>query len=419
VGLPLSRKQIAAIVGNEDARITVLEGAVRSGKTFATNLRFFRMVSRAPATGLILIVGRTLQTIERNILEPMADEALFGPLAATVTHTRGASTAKIMGREVHLIGAADARAETKLRGLTACLALADEATLLPEEFWVQLLARLSVPGAQLLATTNPGSPRHWLKTGFLDRADNPDLSLARYHFTLDDNPSLTREYVAALKAANRGLFYKRNVQGLWVSAEGAIYEEWDEDTHVVADADLPPMDRVLACGIDYGTTNATRGYLLGLARDPDTGRHGLYVLDEWAPTRSTDAALSKSLREWLAERPAPEWVAVDPAAASFKLQLFGDGVGNVMNAPNAVVDGIRVVKSVLASGDLHVSSTCEHLIRWFPEYAWDAKAAERGQDAPIKRDDHEVDALRYAIVSTRHLWSPYLAANPTRAHAAA
>nr|WP_192927645.1 PBSX family phage terminase large subunit [Enterococcus hirae] len=409
--MPLSRKQIAAIVGAEDAAITILEGAVRSGKTFAVCLRFYAMVADAPRSGLILITGRTLQTIERNIIEPMQDPELFGELALTVQHTRGSSTATIMGREVHLIGAADARAENKLRGLTACLAMADEATLMPEEFWTQLLARLSVNGAKLLATTNPGSPRHWLKTKFLDRASEPDLRLARFHFTLEDNPSLSDEYKRGLRASNTGLFYRRNVLGEWVAAEGSIYDMFDPDLHVIPHASLPPMERVLAAGIDYGDTHPTRGVLLGLGRTR-AGVATLYVIDEWVPGAMVMADRSLSFRTWLANQPEqawrfPSWIVVDSAAAAFKMQLFYDGLRNVMNSDKAsVVDGIRTVASLLTTGRLLISDRCKHLIDELPSYAWDPKATERGEDAPLKTEDDSADALRYAIHTTRNLWRP-------------
>ncbi|MEV0444773.1 terminase family protein, partial [Streptomyces spectabilis] len=177
--LPISRKQ-ARTVGQATARLNLWHGSVRSGKTVASLLAFAIAVAEAGPSGLLIICGRSLQTIERNCLEPLQDPALFGPLARHVRHTRGATTATILGRTVHLIGAADARAEGRLRGLTAQLAYVDEATLLPEGFWTQLLARLSVPGARAYATTNPDSPRHWLKTGYLDRAH--ELNLRAWHY---------------------------------------------------------------------------------------------------------------------------------------------------------------------------------------------------------------------------------------------
>ncbi|MFD0496818.1 terminase large subunit domain-containing protein [Streptomyces rhizosphaericus] len=194
---PLSTKQLDSI-RQATARINLWHGSVRSGKTIASLLAFLLAVRRAPTSGLILIAGRSLQTIERNIVEPLQDPALFGAAADEVRHTRGATTASILGRTVHLIGASDARAEGRLRGLTASLAYVDEVTLLPEAFFVQLLARLSVPGARLLGTTNPDSPRHWLKVGYLDRQH--ELDLASWHFKLADNPSLSPAYVASLAA---------------------------------------------------------------------------------------------------------------------------------------------------------------------------------------------------------------------------
>ncbi|MGW0465430.1 terminase large subunit domain-containing protein [Streptomyces sp. NPDC003027] len=126
-------------------------------------------------------------------------------------HTRGATTAVILGRVVHLVGASDAQAEGRLRGLTASLAYCDEITLMPEGFFTQLLARLSVPGARLLGTTNPDSPRHWFKVNYLDRQS--ELDLASWHFRLADNPSLCPAYVAALSAEYSGLWRRRMIDG--------------------------------------------------------------------------------------------------------------------------------------------------------------------------------------------------------------
>jgi hypothetical protein len=168
------------------------------------------------------------------------------------------------------------------------------------------------------------------------------------------------------------------------------------------------MDRVLALGVDYGDTHLTRGMLLGLGRDKaETSR--LYVLDEWAPGRMTVGEHSADLRAWLgrlepAAWRAPEWVFVDPAAASFKHQLFYDGMGNVANALNDVLSGIRTVSSLLATDRLLVSDRCTNLVDQIPAYVWDPKATLRGEDKPVKAEDDEVDALRYSIFSTRALW---------------
>ncbi|GGY28043.1 PBSX family phage terminase large subunit [Streptomyces xanthochromogenes] len=396
----LSDKQLASL-RESVARINVWHGSVRSGKTIASLLRFLFAVRRAPASGLILIVGRSLATIERNVIEPLQDPLLFTDTAAEVHHTRGATTAVILGRVVHLIGASDARSEGRLRGLTASVAYADEITLLPEPFFVQLLARLSVPGAILLGTTNPDGPRHWLKAQYLDRQH--ELDLRSWHFQLADNPALSPEYVAALAAEYTGLWRRRMILGEWCVAEGAVYDAYDEQRHVVDT--LPAMRRYWA-GVDYGTSNPFSMVLLGLGED---GR--LYAVGEWrhdsrAERRQmTDAAYSRAVRDWLDEQGiAPEWTFIDPSAASFSTQLWADGYAGVARANNAVGDGIRSVANLLDSGRLLIHRSCEGLLAEFPSYVWDDAAAARGEDRPVKANDHSLDALRYAVHSTAHEW---------------
>lgn len=401
---PLSPKQVDSIRG-ATARINLWHGSVRSGKTIASLVCFLLMIRRAPASGLIVICGRSLQTIERNCLDVLADRALFGDVAAEVHHTRGATTAVILGRVVHLVGASDARAEGRLRGMTASLAYCDEVTLLPAPFFRQLLARLSVPGAKLIGTTNPDSPRHWLRTDYLDRAG--DLDLAAFHFRLADNPSLSEAYVAALAAEFTGLWRRRMILGEWVVAEGAIFDAYDEQQHVVDE--LPPMRRHWV-GIDYGTANPFSALLLGLGDDDR-----LYVVSEWrhdsraAHRQMTDAGYSRAVRDWLGELDVhPEWTFIDPSAASYSTQLWADGHPGVTRAVNDVIDGIRSVSVALASDVLRIHRSCEGLLGELPNYVWSEEAAARGEDKPVKKDDHSVDALRYVIHSTAHEWRPLL-----------
>jgi len=413
VPLPLSRRQVASIVESQDAPIALWSGAVSSGKTIASLIAFLIRLVAAPDHGLIVIVGRTLQTIERNLLDPLQSTHLFGPLARHVHHTTGSTTATILGRTVHLIGASDARAEGRIRGSTVALAYVDEATLVPHSFWMMLLSRLRVGNqSRLLATTNPDGPFHWLRREFILRAD--EVGLRHWHFTLDDNPSMDPGFVARLKAQYVGLWRRRFILGEWCLAQGAVYDMFDEDRHVV-DL-LPYMRRWLAVGVDYGTVNPFSAVLLGLGED----QH-LYVVSEYrhdsatAYRQLTDAEYSRDVRQWLASvrRPGeqgaargvqPEWIFVDPSAASFMNQLWTDRVPNVAPAINDVLDGIRSVSVALGSGLLRIHRSCTGLLGELPGYAWDERAAERGEDKPLKTDDHSADALRYAVHSVAHEW---------------
>jgi hypothetical protein len=406
VAAGLTPKQ-AWSIARATARVNVWHGSIRAGKTIASLIAWLLFVRSAPTTGALVVIGRTRESVARNVFQPLQDPAIFGKLAQHVRYTAGAPTAQILGRTVHVLGASDARAEMVLRGLTVAGAYVDEATLVAEAFWTQLLGRMSVPGARLFATTNPDGPAHWFKKQVVDRA--VELGYKVFKFRLTDNTFLDPAYVAQICKEYTGLWYRRFILGEWVQAAGAVYEGWDEARHVMPADDLPTMDRVLSFGADYGTVHATRGYLLGIGPDTRPGHdreHCLYILDEWAPGSMTIGEHSADLQRWLAARPAwaPEWIAYDHASATFGLQLFHDGHRNVMKAHKQVLPGIRTVAALLAVDKLVVSDRCKHLIERLPGYVWDEKATKRGETAPVKSNDDEADALRYTVYTPRDRW---------------
>lgn len=409
----MSRAQLLSVADCTKAKIALWSGAVRSGKTFISLFAFLFAILKAPRTGNIIIVGRTLDTINGNIFSLLTNPEIFGALTKYIKYTPGAKSAVILGRVVHLYGANDASSEAKIRGLTVCLAYVDEATILPESFWKMLVTRLSVDGARMLATTNPGSKNHWLRKEWILKAR--EKNLIHFAFTMNDNPSLSEQFKAEMRASFTGVFYQRFIEGLWTNAAGAVYSMWDERRHLVKHADLPPIARTLAIGMDYGTTNTTVALLLGLTDEPQPR---LVLVDEWHYTAAEhhgetipDIELSRRFREWLKAKhgpegayvPYPEFVFLDPSAASMRAQLHADQITS-WAADNAVLDGIADVANLLAQGKLIVSDRCELFLAEVTEYEWDEKASDEGRDEVVKRDDHAMDAARYAIRSTVSQW---------------
>ncbi|WP_427870555.1 PBSX family phage terminase large subunit [Leucobacter luti] len=416
-----SPKQLKFLATWHLKKHTILSGAVSAGKTFVSLWAFLLAIKRAPKHGQIIMIGRTLGTLNTNVLQLLLAESIFGRLALQIKYTPGAKTARILGRTVHLYGAGDSNAETKIRGMTVCLAYIDEATLLPEPFWNMLITRLRVPGAKLIATTNPGGRNHWLRMKWILRAEQTDTQ--HFSFTMDDNPSLEPDYIALQKAAFTGVFYDRFILGKWTAAAGVIYREFEDQRHVIRRQDLPPLERCLSIGIDYGTTNTTAAVLLALTKER-TPR--LVVLGAWGYNSADhlgvtlpDVELSRRLRAWAdddGEKPkfhlgafvTPEYWFLDPSAASLRAQLAADEQVT-WKADNRVLPGIADISNLLAKDRLlFVGETCEGVLEEITEYAWDPKAAEEGEDAVLKVNDHYMDALRYAIRSTRGVWAPIL-----------
>ena len=420
----LSRKQILSIVDSSRRTLALWSGSVSAGKTIASLIAFLLAVRAAPRNGLILIVGRTLQTVYQNVIVPLQDPALFGSVvAASVVYTPGATKATILGREVMVIGAHNAEAVGRIQGATVALAYVDEATLLPEVFWNMLVTRLRVAGARLLATMNPASRNHWMRKHWILNADATDL--IHFHFTMSDNPSLEPEYVDRMRRSYSGVFFDRFILGEWTNAEGAVYPMWDPSVHVIPWASMPPLQDVLGVGMDYGTTNATAALMLGLTAEE---KPRLILMDEWgyAPKdhddrRLTDSELSRRFRAWLPQdhHPSsvlrPRFLMLDPAAASMRIQLHNDLRGTGLApwpADNAVLPGIQTVANLL-DGDtprMVVTDRCEGWQSEATEYRWDKKATDDGEDQVVKEDDHYLDAGRYIIHSTVGYWKPLLAA---------
>ncbi len=407
-------------------RINIWEGSVRSSKTVCSLLAWVAFVRNAPS-GPLYMVGKTERTLKRNCIAPLVE--WFGPDA--IRPNWGDGTVTICGRLVYLVGANDERSSGKIQGGTAAGAYVDEVALIPESFFRMLGTRLSIEGARLFGTTNPDNPNHWLMKAYLKKSRvhlhhdgkvasvESAIDLARFSFNLRDNPTLPEDYILALDAEFTGLWHKRYIQGLWVLAEGAIWDSFVPDVggpHVVVD--LPDIERWVVA-VDYGTLNPFHALLIGLGVD-----ERMYVAREWrhdgrtSNRQMTDVEYSAALRLWLADLDpmsnvdipdrlagarTPDKFIVDPSASSFIAQMWRDQMGP-SKANNAVADGLRSVSSLLSAGRLRIHADCPELIAEMTGYVWDPKAAAAGVEQPLKVNDHGPDALRYGVMGTGLWW---------------
>lgn len=410
-------------VRHMDATVIAWEGSVRASKTFTSLIAWMDYVRTGPP-GPLAMIGKTARTVRQNLIDVMV--SLLGERRCRFVE--GSGVLHLFGRRIYVVGANDERSVTKIQGLTLAGAYVDEGATIPEGFFNMLFSRLSVAGAKLFVTSNPASPAHWFKTKWLDRAklwidrdgvhhvnsDESALDLVRVTFVIDDNPNLPADYVQRIKSSYTGMFYRRYVLAEWVSADGAVFDAWDPDRHVVDE--VPPIIQWVGVGIDYGVSNAFAALLGGVGIDDC-----LYIVSEWSydgraqRRQLTDVEYSERIRGWLAD-PTPDlpedkrlrdvrppYVVVDPSAASFIAQLHRDGV-NPWPADNSVLDGIRLVSSLLVLGKLKVHRRCKGLTDEFPGYSWSPKAQALGRDEPIKVADHRIDGCRYLLRTTESSW---------------
>lgn len=366
-------------------RFNIWVGAVSSGKTFSSIERLIYDLKHGPP-GDAMIIGVSRTAIQRNILTHMYRRLGFP------CPTEKANMSRLYGRDIWLIGAPDVSAVATIQGSTLALAYVDEATNLPEPFWKMLESRLRVPGAKLLATCNPEGPAHWLKKDYIDK---PTLDLVSWQFSLEDNPSLDTAYKEQLKASYTGMWYKRYILGEWALAHGAIYDSYDHNNEYVNEFPSPSYYIV---GIDYGTTNATAAVLCAVTPNkwPQIRIEEEYYYDSARIGRSkSDEELVRDIKAFIGYRHVSA-IYVDPAAASLKIALRHAELP-VLDANNDVLLGIKVCGKFIAGKNIVIHRRCERLREQIQSYAWDPKAADRGEDKPVKKNDHAVDAMRYAV----------------------
>lgn len=367
---------------DELKRVNLLEGSVSSGKTWISLVLWAFWVAEMPQDKLYLMCAKSLTTLKRNcliLLQELVGENNF-------TFSIPAKEGYLFGRRVMFEGANDARAESKIRGMTLQGAYCDELTQFPEDFFAMLLSRLRLPGAKLIATTNPDNPAHWLKENYIDRAD--ELDFLDVKFTIDDNTTLDEEYVRNIKLEYTGVFYERFILGLWVAAEGLVYPMFDREKHTFKEKSLSGPQYI---SIDYGTMNPFAMGLWTLGRGEAEMVKEYYYDGRARKRQKTDEEYYQDLEKF-AEGRTIDRVIVDPSAASFIECIRRHGKFDVMKANNSVLDGIRLTSSLLQAGKLRFHESCENTFKEFGAYVWDESA---GEDLVIKENDHAMDMTRY------------------------
>lgn len=311
------------------------------------------------------------------------------------------------------------------------VAYVQEVTELTEDDWEAITTRLRswvMPYQQLIADCNPSYPQHWMNirgqagrtTMFLSRhEDNPAL--------FDDEGRITlngKEYISKLDALT-GVRYLRLRKGVWAAAEGVIYENWDDNVHVI-DPFVIPKSWVRRWSVDFGYTHPF--VLQCWAEDPD-GR--LYLYREIFHTKRLVEDHAKKImsvvrpddRRWIEPEPlevicdhdaedratlerylgrstvpAKKTVSDGIQAVQSRIQTAGDGKPRIFIFRGCTID----VDQELADAKRPVSTQEE-----IPSYIWAPdKNGALSKDQPLKDCDDGCDALRYVVAQVDLIGRP-------------
>ena len=383
---------------NCSCRWNVKTGATRSGKTYLDYYIIPKRIRACKGNGLIVLLGNTQGTIERNVLEPM--RSIWGSLVGTISSN---NKAKLFGRDVYVLGADKKNQVARIQGAGIEYCYGDEITTWSQDVFQMLKSRLDKPNSCFDGTCNPDSPNHWFKE-FLDSKAN----IYHQHYTIDDNPFLTDEFVNALKQEYYGtVYYNRFILGQWVRAEGAIYKLFANkpDRYFISFEELKHKKiQMINVGVDFGgnlskhafvATGITNDYevivLVSERHDADTDSDKLcmlfidFIKRVFDMYRNIDTIYCDSAEQVLIR--------------TLKKALYDNGFNiSVRNASKIeIVDRIRLVAGLISRNKFFYTLNADTLKDALVNAVWDETKIKTVRLDDGSSDIDTLDAMEYSI----------------------
>lgn len=378
--MPLTEKQLEYLKYCNH-RWNVKVGATGSGKSFADfAVTIPKRIMACRGEGLIVLLGNTRGTLERNILEPMRQ---WWP--GNVGAIRSDNTVELFGKKVYALGADSKKHVARIQGATFEYVYGDEITTWSEEVFQMLKSRLRCEHSRFDGTCNPDNPEHWFKQ-FLDS----DADIYQQSYVIDDGV-LPPHIIAELKKEYAGtVYYDRYILGEWCQASGLIYKLNDYNL-----VDTVPERGEYYISVDYGTLNPFSAGLWCWDGKTATRAREYYYSGRDERSNKTDEEYYTELEKLAGDLPVKS-VIIDPSAASMIETIRRHKRFTVRKAVNDVLAGIATTARLLQDGTIRIHRCCKDAIREFKLYRWDENCTE---DRPVKDNDHAMDDTRYFVMT--------------------
>lgn len=366
-------------------------GAVRAGKTYIDNILLMYELRRVANLAKkrndkhpqFILAGASSGSIYNNIIAELSRQ--FGLDLRPDKHNHY----HLFGVDIVPVYTASIAGLSGARGFTSYGAYVNETTLANREVFNEIRNRCSMEGSHIICDSNPDIPTHWLKTDFIDNHD-PAAGIITYTFTIDDNTFLDPDYVTSLKASTpKGMFYDRAINGLWVTGDGIVYQDFNKDTMVIDDSEIPDGLEYY-CGVDWGFARGHENVITVMGDDPDTdityltdifSSTGKYI-DYWVDiAHQIQEQHGYNINFWC-DSARPEYVS-----------YFQQKSINARNADKSVMDGIEYCSQRIKMGKFKILRSCaKPFLDDIYQYVWDPV-----KGVPKKEHDNVMDSFRYGI----------------------
>ena len=368
----------------------ICDGSIRAGKTMTMAVSFILWAFTAFDKQVFAICGKTIESVRRNIVTHLP-QWLDGIVRIQERRSENLLIISFAGKtnRFYLFGGKDEGSAALIQGMTLAGVMFDEVALMPRSFVEQALARCSVEGSKFWFNCNPDSPEHWFYKEWIQK--HKEKNALYLHFTMKDNNSLSEKVKKRYENMYSGVFYDRFIRGLWVVAEGLVYDFFQSKKEtIIKTVDMNDYNEFYV-SIDYGTINPCSMGLWGVNSEGAARIKESYFDSRKEGRQRTDEEHYQALVELVEDLPITR-VIVDPSAASFIECIRRHGEFRVKPAINSVIDGIRITSSLLNAGMIRIDPSCKDCIREFGLYRWDEK---KTSDTVLKENDHAMDEVRY------------------------
>ncbi|MGN0807969.1 MAG: PBSX family phage terminase large subunit [Candidatus Coproplasma sp.] len=374
-------------------------GAVRSGKTTIDNDIFLQEILRiseyAARKGIkepqYIIGGASVKNINRNIIRELNQK--YG----LEIKLNQANEFTLFGVVCCCLGTDDLGRFSGAVGMTSYGLYLNEGSTAKQEVFDELLKRCSGDTEftpMIIIDSNPDSPEHYLYRNYISLPieERKRIGILTYHWELDDNPFLNPQVRENIKNSTpSGVFYDRKIKGLWITAEGIVYEDFYEPVHVVDDSEVPPKNKFerFFCGVDWGYEHKGVISLWGVTSDGTRWLLKLVVaqhklIDWWvAQARLIIEEYGYGFK-WYCDDARP-----DNIDEFVKARIWAVG------ADKRIASGVECVAGYMKTQKIKIPKKyarlfCGELFK----YVWDPKTG-----LPVKEDDDIMDSTRYGIFS--------------------
>lgn len=391
----------------------IADGSIRSGKTIAMIIGFLTWSQQMFKGQSFILAGKTMGALKKNVIRPMIQmlEAWGWPY----DYIRSGTDARleIGSNTYYLYGANTEASQDALQGLTAAGAYADEAALFPKSFIDQMIARCSVDGWKVWMNCNPAGPHHFMREEYLSETEMNRKKVYHLHFTMDDNLSISPKRKEEYKNAwpHGSIFYKRFILGLWVAADGLIYQQFADNTSdYLIDEDYLRNHKIIyaTIGVDFGGTKSAHSFTLtGFTQ----GYKQVIVLDEYYckkrlnPKQLQDDFIDFVRRAQLKYKvyeaycdSAEQTLIAGIESACIQSHIAID-IKNAIKGP--INNRIAFYNSLIAQRRWKIMRHCTHIIEAFEQAVYDDK--KKNEDVRLDDGLMNVDSLDSTEYSTENV----------------